>query len=85
MNNAQENSYDKPDFWHGDNDSFTVYLKQAALDIKHLMATPNNIVFAAWGRWLARVILKIIGAKRLKNTLRGTIQRVAVFQMNRSI
>ena len=58
MNNAQENSYDKPDFWHGDNDSFTVYLKQAALDIKHLMATPNNIVFAAWGRWLARVILE---------------------------
>lgn len=58
MNNAQETkSYDKPHFWHGDDDSFTVYVKQAALDIKDLMATPNNIVFAAWGSWLARVIL----------------------------
>lgn len=59
MNNTRENNfYDKPSFWAGDNESFTVYVKQAALDIKHLMATPNNIVFAAWGRWLARVILE---------------------------
>ena len=59
MNNPQEKkSYTKPDFWNGDDDSFTAYVKQAALDFKHLMATPNNIIFLAGGRWLSRVILE---------------------------
>lgn len=59
MNNTRENNfYDKPSFWAGDNESFTVYVKQAAVDIKHLMEAPNNILFDAWGTWLARVILE---------------------------
>lgn len=50
--------YSRPDFWLGDDASFTAAIKQAAIEIKSLLTSPDNLVFAAWGNWLAHVILE---------------------------
>lgn len=82
MNNTQEQtSYSKPDFWNGDDASFTLCVKQAATEIKHLMKTPFSLLGEAGSLAL---FSKIVEAKQLKCTLPGTGQRTVRLPVNHS-
>ena len=50
--------YKRPDYWLGDDASFNTAVKQAAIVIKTQISSPDNLVFAVWGTWLAHVILE---------------------------